>query len=171
MARLTTRVRARSARMTANQRRAAGRHAQDGGLNASVVPRVLVGAVDGIEIMAVGALELARNVLVGAVSGAANIGVEAVAATVTGTRGVVTAASQAVADIARSARGTVLATVDNARHAGRDAARSTRGRASASVARDAGESAIVRATNGRRRRGAAARPRAVSRPARPSVAA
>jgi hypothetical protein len=49
---------------------------------------VLVGAVDGVEIVAVGALQLAREVLLRTVSGAANIGAEALAATTAGARGV-----------------------------------------------------------------------------------
>jgi hypothetical protein len=72
---------------------------------------VLRRAVDGVGVVAVGALELARNVLVTAVSGAATIGVEAVTATMAGASEVVSAASQTVADIARTAQGTAVATV------------------------------------------------------------
>ena len=69
------------------------------GLDPSVAPRALVGAVDGLRIVAVGALQLTRDVLVSAVSGAANIGAEGIMATVAGARGVVSATSQTVADI------------------------------------------------------------------------
>jgi hypothetical protein len=50
-------------------------------VDVSVVPRALLGAVNGVEIVAVGALQFARDVLLSAVSGAANIGAEALAAT------------------------------------------------------------------------------------------
>jgi len=66
----------------------------DGVAGSSMVPQVLLGAVNGIETVTVGALQLARNVLVSAVSGAADIGAEAVTATFAGTRGVVAAASR-----------------------------------------------------------------------------
>ena len=46
----------------------------NGTAESSMVPQVLLGAVNGIETVAVGALQLARNVLVSAVSGAADIG-------------------------------------------------------------------------------------------------
>ena len=69
-----------------------------------MVPQVLLGAVNGIETVAMGALQLARNVLVSAVSGAADIGAEAVTATFAGTRGVVAAAPRMVGDIATTAQ-------------------------------------------------------------------
>ena len=89
MARVAVRGRARGGRGRVNRRRQSGRESQSWGLGANVVPRILVGAVDGIGLVVVGALDLVRSVLVSAVSGAANIGVEAVGATVAGTRGVV----------------------------------------------------------------------------------
>jgi hypothetical protein len=79
-----------------------------------VVPRVLLGAVNGLETVAVGALQLARNVLVSAVSGAADVGTEALSATMAGTRGVVVAASRMVGDIALTAQSTVRETVRTA---------------------------------------------------------
>ena len=138
----------------------------------SVVPRVLLGAVDGLGVVAVGTLELVRNVLVSAVSGAANIGVEAVTATMAGTRGVVSAASQAVSDIASTAQGTIVATIDNARHPGRGVAHIMRGRPLASMTGEPGEPlGLERAAGAAATRGSARRPRAVSRPAHASVAA
>src|SRR5262245_15367702 len=80
-----------------------------------MLPQVLLGTVDGIETVAIGALQLARNVLVSAASGAADIGAEAVSATFTGTRGVVAAASRMVGDIATTARSTVQESVSSAR--------------------------------------------------------
>lgn len=98
-----------------------------GSAEASVVPRVLLGAVNGVEIVAVGALQLTRAVLLSAVSGAANIGTEALTATVAGARGVVSAASRMVGDIAGTAQGTFQEALENARHsrlrAGRGAPR------------------------------------------------
>jgi hypothetical protein len=80
-----------------------------------MVPQVLLEAVNGIETVAVGALQLARNVLVSAVSGAADIGAEAVTATFAGTRGVVAAASRMVGDIATTAQSTLQETVSSAK--------------------------------------------------------
>jgi hypothetical protein len=87
----------------------------DGTAGSSMVPQVLLGAVNGIETVTVGALQLARNVLVSAVSGAADIGAEAVTATFAGTRGVVAAASRMVGDIATTAQSTVQETVSSAK--------------------------------------------------------
>jgi hypothetical protein len=96
---------------------------RDGTTDVSVVPRVILGAVSGVEIVAVGALQLTRDVLLSAVSGAANIGAEALNATVTGARGVVSAASRMVGDIAGTAQGTVQEAIYSARHARPGAAR------------------------------------------------
>jgi hypothetical protein len=87
----------------------------DATAESSMVPQVLLGAVNGIETVAVGALQLARNVLVSAVAGAADIGAEAVTATFAGTRGVVAAASRMVGDIATTAQSTLQETVSSAR--------------------------------------------------------
>jgi hypothetical protein len=87
----------------------------DGTAESSMVPQVLLGTVNGIETVAVGALQLARNVLVSAVSGAADIGAEAVTATFAGTRGVVAAASRMVGDIATTAQSTLQETVSSAK--------------------------------------------------------
>jgi hypothetical protein len=62
-------------------------------MDANVIPRVLMGTVDGIEIVGVGTLELARNVLLRTVSGAANVGAEALTATTAGARRAVLAAA------------------------------------------------------------------------------
>ena len=109
----------RSGRQNGNDARttSGGEPARTPGATAepSMVPQVLLGAVNGIETVAVGALQLARNVLVSAVSGAADIGAEAVTATFAGTRGVVAAASRMVGDIATTAQSTVQETVSTAR--------------------------------------------------------
>jgi len=110
-------------RVNTTNGRVINRQAWSMGLDPSVVPRALVGAVDGIGIVAVGALQLTRDVVVSAVSGAANIGAEGIMATVAGARGVVSATSQTVADISGAAQGTLLATIDNVRHSRRGAAR------------------------------------------------
>lgn len=146
----------------------------DGTAGAGMVPQVLLGAVNGIETVAVGALQLARNVLVSAVSGAADIGAEAVTATFAGTRGVVAAASRMVGDIATTAQSTVQETVSTARLSngsgpGRVAAR----RPLAPMASRQGEAAVASASSlldrtATRRR--AAQPRAARQP-RTSTAA
>ena len=110
------------------------------GLDPSVAPRALVGAVDGLGIVAVGALQLTRDVLVSAVSGAANIGAEGIMATVAGARGVVSATSQTVADISGAAQGTLLATIDNVRHSRRGVARLSPLRATTSTNDEGGSS-------------------------------
>jgi hypothetical protein len=161
MARRKIRGRARAERRTVNGSTMT--------LNASSVPRALLGAVDGVGIVAVGTLQFARDVLLTAVSGAASIGAEALTATVAGTRGVVSAASQTVADIAVTAQSTVLAVIDNARHARRDVARRGPGRRSIPTSGDAEPK--VTSMDGSRGRRRGRRARAVSRPARPSVAA
>src|SRR5215470_4661587 len=84
MPRPKARARARSGRRIANGRMNRTRQSVSGGLNASAVPRVLLGAVDGVGVITVGALQIARDVVVSAVSGAANIGAAAVTATVGG---------------------------------------------------------------------------------------
>ena len=94
-----------------------------GSAEANVVPRVLLGAVNGVEIVAVGALQLTRDVLLSAVSGAANVGAEALTATVAGARGVVSAASRMVGDIAGTAQGTFQEAIENARRTRLDTAR------------------------------------------------
>src|SRR5919204_2843189 len=98
MAKGRTRARARSNRQNRDGRRMSRGGPSLGSLDASVVPRVVVGAIDGVEIVAVGALRVARDVLLGAVSGAADIGAEALAATTAGARGMVSAASRMVGD-------------------------------------------------------------------------
>jgi hypothetical protein len=84
---------------------------------ASIVPRVLQGAVSGVEVVATGALRLTRDVLLSAVSGVANIGAEAVAATTAGARGVVSATSRMVGEIANTAQEAVREALSDARSA------------------------------------------------------
>lgn len=82
---------------------------------AGVVPQVLLGAVDGVGVVAGGLLQLGRSVLMTAVSGAADIGAEALDATVSGARGVVSATSRMVGDMAGAARTTFAETISLAR--------------------------------------------------------
>jgi hypothetical protein len=138
-----------------------------GRLNTSVVPRVIVGAVNGLEIVAVGALRIARDVLVRTISGAADIGAEALTAATAGVRGVVSAASRTIGDIAGATRGNVRETLSNVTHA-RAAARPTLGKASTESAE---ASAASSADATRRPRGRARGSRAASRSTRGSVAA
>src|SRR5262245_11580456 len=102
-------------------------------LEASIVPQLLIGAVNGVETVAEGLLQLTRNVLVSAVSGAADIGAEALGATVSGARGVVSAASRTVGNIAGVAQTSVMEAIDNARHLGSRASLRTARRPLASV--------------------------------------
>src|SRR5262245_55305481 len=89
------RTRARSSRQSTNRRRttrSATRTVDDGAI--AIIPRVLKAAVNGVELVAVGALQFTRDVLLSAVSGAASIGAEALTATTAGARGVVSAGSR-----------------------------------------------------------------------------
>src|SRR5215510_13110568 len=100
MAMARRRARARAAKQRTSGLATTGRNGPIGaGLDASVVPRVLVGAVNGVEIVAVGALQLARDVLLSAVSGAADVGAEALSATTAGARGMVSATSRMIGEI------------------------------------------------------------------------
>lgn len=120
---------------------------------ASVVPRVLLDAVNGVEIVVVGALQLTRDVLLSAVSGAANIGAEAFIATVAGARGVVSAASRMVGDIAGTAQGTLHEALANARHSRLRAGRGALRRPAARMAGRSRETTpAVASTEGRRPR-------------------
>ena len=114
--------RARSSKRNAEAGRPTG-DANVGGGIASVIPRVLLGAVNGVEVVAVGALQFTRDVLLTTVSGAANIGAEALTATTAGARGVVSATSRMVVDIAGTAESTFRDALNNAKHARRGPAR------------------------------------------------
>src|SRR5262245_37976672 len=134
MARPRARARAHSKHRMAKGSAMTNRQAVSGGQNASAVPRVLLRAVDSVEVVAAGALQVARDVLVGAVSGAANIGAEALTATFAGAGAIVSAAAQTVADIVETAQDTVLATIDDAKHSRRGSTRLAPRRAAASMA-------------------------------------
>ena len=172
MAKRRGRTRARSGKQDAGGIRMASRNGTVGdSAGASVVPRVLLGMVNGVEIVAAGALQFTREVLLTAVSGAANIGGEALTAAGAGARGVVSAASRMVGDIAGTAQGTFQEVLNNARHLRPGAARMALWRPAASVA--GGPSATTQTPSTKalspRRRGRRARP--AVRPARTSVAA
>jgi len=126
MARQKARARARVGRQDGGGNKATRRAGTvGGGTKGNLVARTLMGAVDGVEVVAVGALQLTRDVLMSAVSGAASIGAEAVSATVTGARGVVSATSRMVGDIAGTAEGAFREALSNARQARRGTARVT----------------------------------------------
>jgi hypothetical protein len=170
MARRKARVRARSGRPGANgvgMRNRAG--VRGGRADASMIPRVLTGAVEGIEIVAVGTLQLARDVVVSAVSGAANIGAEALTATTAGVRGVLSASAQLVGDVATTAQSTLLATIDNARRSGRASARLGSMRPAA-LTQQAGEN-VTSASSPKMSRSRRGRLRPVTAPASTSTAA
>jgi hypothetical protein len=167
----------RSGRQNGNDARTTGggetARTPAGTAESNMVPQVLLGAVNGIETVAVGALQLARNVLVSAVSGAADIGAEAVTATFAGTRGVVAAASRMVGDIATTAQSTFQETVSSAKQSrgsvlGRVTARRPLARMASSAGEPSagGDSLLDRAATRRK----ATQPRA-ARPPRTTVAA
>jgi hypothetical protein len=134
MARSKMRARARSGRnRRMNGARGTNRVAAISRLDGNVVPRVLVGVVDGVEMLVVGALRLTRDVALTTVSGVASIGAEAVAATMDGARGIVSAASRMVGEMAGAAQGTFQATLANARRSRRGLAASTSRRSATSM--------------------------------------
>jgi hypothetical protein len=162
-----TRTRARSNRRGINGRRTRRTTMRGWGVDTSVVPRALVGAVNGVEIVAVGALRITRDVLVRTVAGAADIGAEALAATTAGVRGVVSAATRMLGDIAGAARGGLretLSSVSDARRGGQVGALTPSPADNRSAA--ASRSTLTRRSR-RRTRGS----RAAARPGRPSLAA
>lgn len=172
MARRRARVRARLGGQDARGIRTTNRDGIGGGsAEASVVPRVLLGAVNGVEIVAVGALQLTRDVLLSAVSGAASIGAEALTASVAGARGVVSAASRMVGDIAGTAQGTFREALDNARHSGLGTARGALRRPAARMAGRPGETMTAVPSTEEPRSRPRARRRPAGRPARSRVAA
>ena len=168
MAIARNRARRRSNRLGGRRTRGTGPRRRD--LDTSVIPRALVGAVNGIEVVAVGALRISRDVVLGAVAGAADIGAEALTATTAGVRGVVSAPSRMVGDIAGAAQGTLRETFYDVTHARRGAARALG--EMPRVVGDGREATTSRPAVTRRRRRRRTRGlRAVSRPSRPSVAA
>jgi hypothetical protein len=171
MAKRRMRGRTRGRRNRANGNRARGPRLA-GRPDGNVVGRVLLGAVDGVEVIAVGALQLTRDVTVTTVSGVASIGAEAVSAVMQGARGIVFVTSQMIGDMAGAAQGTFRTTLQNARRSGRGLARSA-SRGAVLAARDtfgsAAPSASGRAASRARRRTSGLR--LAPHPARPSEAA
>jgi hypothetical protein len=160
------------AKRKARRRTGPGRTAVNGStmtLNVRAVPQALLGAVDGVGVVAVGALQLARDVVLSGLSGVANIGTEALRATVAGARGVVSAASQTVADVAVAVRNGLRTTIGDARQPRRNAARPTASRRGNSTSGTA--NAAVSSTDGVRPRRRGRRTRSATRPARSSIAA
>jgi hypothetical protein len=171
MARQKARARARRSRQDGGRNRAATRRAGTvgGGTRSNLVARTLMGAVDGVEVVAVGALQLTRDVLMSAVSGAASIGAEAVSATVTGARGVVFATSRMVGDIAGTAEGAFREALHNARQTGRGNARATLRRPALAGA-DGGSETSANVGDDSRSRQSARRRRTAAREARTNAA-
>jgi hypothetical protein len=172
MARQKARARARVGRQDGGGSRATRRAGTvAGGTKSNLVARTLTGAVDGVEVVAVGALQLTRDVLMSAVSGAASIGAEAVSATVTGARGVVSATSRMVGDIAGTAQGAFREALNNARQACRGTARVTLRRPALAAADGSETSGSARGGDESRSRQSARRRRAATREARTTEAA
>ena len=160
--------RARSTRSGVGRGRTRRTAASGAGLDTSVLSRVVVGAVNGLEVVVVGALHITRDVLVRTISGVADIGAEALTAAAGGVRGVVSAASRMIGDIAGTAQGDLRETMSNVTHR-RGSARSTLAAPStgaADVTTAAPSADITRRPRGRKR-GA----RAANRSTRGSIAA
>src|SRR5262245_8466503 len=167
------RARGRASRQRTSGLATTGRSGLTGaGLDATVVPRMLVGAVNGVEIVTVGALQFARDVLLSAVSGAADVGAEALSATTAGARGVVSSTSRMIGEIAGTAESTFREAVQHARHSRPGTARVVLRRPAARMAgREDERSAAVSTAAATRSRRRSKRPPRVARPARPAVAA
>jgi hypothetical protein len=141
-----------------------------GSFDTSLVPRVVVGTFNGVEVAAVGALRITRDVLVRAVVGAADIGAEALTATTAGVRGVLSAATRMIGDIAGTAREDLRETFSNATHVRRGAA-VTLGEPPMASADSGGTSSDAAVTPRSRRRARRTRARAASRGTRSSSVA
>jgi hypothetical protein len=161
-------TRARSTRSGVGRGRTRRTAASGARLDTSVIPRVIVGAVNGLEIVVVGALHITRDVVVRTISGVVDIGAEALTAATAGVRGVVSAASRTIGDIAGATRGNLRDTLSNVTHH-RGTARSTLSepsRATADVTAAAPNADITRRPRGRKRKA-----RAANRSTRGSIAA
>jgi hypothetical protein len=90
------------------------------GLDASVVPQLLIGAVNSAEILAIGILQLARNALTTVVTGAAELGTRVISGSAVAARGVVRTTSGLVGEAAGVATNTVRTTVTTAKDVGAD---------------------------------------------------
>src|SRR5215471_13898399 len=90
----------------------------------AMVPGILLGAVNGAEIVAANLLRFSLNVLVSTVAGAADVGAAAISATAAGVRGMVSAASRMVGDIATTAQTSFQEAAATARQSSVRAARS-----------------------------------------------
>src|SRR5262245_55849784 len=88
------------------------------GIGASVVPELLVGAVNGVEVLANGVLTLARNALLTVVSGAAELGTLVVSGSAGAARGIVRTTSELVGEAVGVATNTVRTTVTTAKNVG-----------------------------------------------------
>jgi len=102
-------------------------------VNVSVVPRVLVGAVNEVGTVAVSTLQFAGGVLRSAVTGAATLGAEAFDVTMAVARDVVSATSQMMGGIAATAESTFRQALNGARQSRPGAARVARRRPPAAV--------------------------------------
>ena len=141
-----------------------------GNLDTSLVPRVVVGAFNGVEVAAVGALRITRDVLVRTVVGVADIGAEALTATTAGVRGVLSAATRMIGDIAGTAREDLRETLSHATHVRRGTA-VTLGEPPMASADSGGTSSDAAVTPRPRRRARGTRARAASRGTRSSSVA
>jgi hypothetical protein len=106
-------------------------------LDASIIPRLLVGTVNGVEALALGALQVARSVLLTVVSGVVDLGTQTVSASAGVARSSVTAVSGLAGELGGVAQRTVEATVASAQNMGTafgDALRAPRTRSTASTA-------------------------------------
>ena len=105
MARRRTDTRPSSGKREARARRTTGRgKVVRGSAEASPSPGILLGAVKGIEPMAMGAFQFGRDVLVSAVSQAVSIGTGALTVAATGARGLASAASRVAGGFVGSAQ-------------------------------------------------------------------
>src|SRR5262245_22597952 len=90
----------------------------EAGLDVSVIPRVVVGAVNGAEVLAIGAIQLARNTLTAIVGGTAELGTRAVTGTAVAARGIVGTTFEIAGEAAGVATNTVRTAVTTAKDVG-----------------------------------------------------
>jgi len=95
-------------------------------VEATLVPRVLVGTVNGVEALAIGVLQLARNVLLTTVSGTIDLGASLVGASAAAARGTVGVAARLVGETATVAQTTLQSTFAGARDIGTEVGQALR---------------------------------------------
>src|SRR5262245_29787235 len=90
----------------------------ESGFDVNVIPGVVVGAVNGAEVLAIGVIQLARNTLTAIVGGTAELGTRVVRGTAVAARGLVGTTFEVAGEAAGVATNTVRTAVTTAKDVG-----------------------------------------------------